>query len=201
MIKAIFFDLGDVVVLNSTKEFFQELAKNLKIDFEELMKLREEFTFNLCLGKISVNSFGKIIKDRFKLPAEPDKIISIWIASYKKIVKPNVRLLKTIRELKKDYVVGLISNIYDLTVKMEKERGIFEYFNPYILSCEVGLAKPQKEIFELALQKADLKGEECIFIDNREKHLMTAEGLGFKTILFKNNQQFVKGLKTFGLEI
>ncbi|MFC2143884.1 HAD-IA family hydrolase [Candidatus Aenigmatarchaeota archaeon] len=82
---------------------------------------------------------------------------------------------------------------------MNKDRGIFSYFEPAILSCEIGMAKPHKEIFELALQKLGLKSEECVFIDDREEHLDTPKSMGFKVIHYKDSEQLIKGFRKLGI--
>jgi putative hydrolase of the HAD superfamily len=95
----------------------------------------------------------------------------------------------------------MISNIYDLMAKLDRERGILDVFDPCILSCEVGLQKPNKDIFELALKEANLNANECVFIDNRERHLINPEELGFETILFENNTQTIDKLIGLGVQI
>ena len=201
MTKAILFDLGEVLVMNPAGAVLQEVARNLNIDLNKLKEIRKKYVYDLDTGKLSVSSFNKILKDKFNLPISSGEIDSIWKKSYRKVRTLNIELFNIAKQLKKKYKVGMISNIHDLMVRIDKGKGVFELFDPCVLSCEVGIAKPQKEIFELTLKKLKLKPEECVFIDNREKHLVVATELGFKTILFKNNQQLVKDLKVLGIKI
>lgn len=84
-------------------------------------------------------------------------------------------------------------------VEVDRERGILDIFDPCILSCEVGLQKPGKEIFKLALERANLKPEECVFIDNKEENLIDPKELGFYVILFENNKKTLEELNKLGV--
>jgi putative hydrolase of the HAD superfamily len=95
---------------------------------------------------------------------------------------------------------GLISNIYDLTVKTDRKRGLFDIFKPCILSCEVGLEKPQKEIYELALRELRVDAMNCVFTDNKPEYLKIPKELGFHVIHFQNNTQFIRELKKIGIK-
>jgi HAD superfamily hydrolase (TIGR01509 family) len=87
----------------------------------------------------------------------------------------------------------------DLYAKINRERDVFEPFDICILSCEVGLIKPQKEIFELAIRKLDLKPEECVLIDDREKYLSVPRDMGFRVIRYKGNKKLIEELKVIGV--
>lgn len=195
MIKVILFDLGDVLINNSFDSVLQEIANNLGISFEELKKMNEIYKKEMLVGELSVSGFNILLKEKLKLNLAPEEIDDIWEKSYEKVRTVNEELYDFAKRLKKKYIVGMISNIYDLTEKQDRERGIFDIFKPCILSCKVGLAKPGKEIFELALRELNLKAEECVFIDNREGHLVEPKQLGFKTILFENNDKTIEELE------
>ena len=47
----------------------------------------------------------------------------------------------------------------------------------------------------------DMKNKEVLFIDNQEWNLKPARKLRMKTILFKDNKQFVKDLKKLGVSV
>ena len=61
--------------------------------------------------------------------------------------------------------------------------------------------KPNKEIFEFALNKIKLKPEECLFIDDRYNNIITAKKLGINTIQCKNLTQLKKDLLSFSIQL
>ncbi|MFA5349017.1 MAG: HAD-IA family hydrolase [Candidatus Paceibacterota bacterium] len=198
MIKVIFFDLGDVLINNSFEQVLAEVARNLNIGYGDVNQINCEFKGKLMIGEMSVREVSSIIKDRLSLSLTVEEIYEAWEKSYEAVRIKNEELYSIVYKLKKKYVVGMISNIYDLMAKIDRERGILDDFNPCILSCDVGLQKPTKEIFELALKQTNLNANECIFIDNRLEHLISPTELGFHTILFEGNEKTIEALKELG---
>lgn len=66
------------------------------------------------------------------------------------------------------------------------EFGILKYFDPVIASEEIGVSKPSKEIFEMAVAKVNFKPLECIMIGDRlDNDIIPAKQIGMKTIWMK----------------
>lgn len=83
---------------------------------------------------------------------------------------------------------------------LKKLAWAYSKFDPLILSYETGFMKPEKEIYEKTLSKLKLKGEECVFIDDRGEHHSSPEQLGMQTIVFKNATQLKQDLKNVGVD-
>ncbi len=82
--------------------------------------------------------------------------------------------------------IVLISNA-DVLEKMAWDYSkISQYFDAAIFSCDVGYVKPQKEIYEIALQYINEDPSNCIFIgDGGSNELYGAKILGFTTVMVK----------------
>ncbi len=63
---------------------------------------------------------------------------------------------------------------------------LYEPFHYKFLSTEMGMRKPDKDIFMAAVQQLNASNEDVIFIDDKEENINTGISLGFKTILFEN---------------
>ena len=59
-----------------------------------------------------------------------------------------------------------------------------ERFDGGVYSFREGVVKPDPKIYEILLDRYDLKAEECVFIDDTEENVLSAEKLGFKGIVF-----------------
>lgn len=68
-----------------------------------------------------------------------------------------------------------------------------KYFKHKIVSGDVKCRKPEKKIYELALEKAQKTATECIFIDNSVKNLEAASELGIHPILFNRDKEAYTG--------
>lgn len=89
------------------------------------------------------------------------------------------------------FKIGLISNIISPVRDIIKRFGYYDVFDEVIFSCEVGLLKPQKEIYELALHRMDTIAQEAIFIDDKQLNLDTANTMGFTALLAKTPEQII----------
>lgn len=79
----------------------------------------------------------------------------------------------------------LLSNdVLEWSEFLTEYHGMNPYFKDKIVSGEVHLRKPDKAIFEYALEKLQCEAGDCIFVDNSVKNLRVAEELGMQTILF-----------------
>ncbi|MDB5165186.1 MAG: putative (S)-2-haloacid dehalogenase [Candidatus Saccharibacteria bacterium] len=108
----------------------------------------------------------------------------------------NEQLIAYAKELKKDYKIGLLSNIGDETMDQlfpVEERT--QLFDAFILSSQVGIIKPAREIFELAAHELGVASEECVMIDDLAKNVEGARMAGMQALLFTNNRQFQSDLQ------
>ncbi|MBU0898821.1 MAG: HAD family phosphatase [Nanoarchaeota archaeon] len=197
MIKAIIFDLGGVILQNKVEDVIKKISERLNIDYDSLFYLYKKHKQNMSSGKMSAKQFADLIKTKFKLDTD---VIQEWKKAYLETMPINEKMINIVKELKKNYKVAMVSNIPELHAQINKERGTFSYFNPTILSCEVHLTKPQKEIFKLTLRELKLNPKECVFIDDREENLSVPNEMGFYTVLFRNSEQLIKDLGKIGIK-
>jgi len=88
--------------------------------------------------------------------------------------------------LKQGYKIYILSNINDGTLKYFKDNfDIDSKVYGAIYSCQVGILKPDKAIFNLLLEKYDLVPAETLFLDDTKKNIDTAAELGIQTIWFR----------------
>ncbi|MDO4458887.1 MAG: HAD-IA family hydrolase [Clostridia bacterium] len=69
-----------------------------------------------------------------------------------------------------------------------------KYFDVLHVSGELGIKKPDPDIFLLTLEKLGLKAEECVYVDDRRKNLYAAESLGMTPILFNTRNVDYDGI-------
>lgn len=83
--------------------------------------------------------------------------------------------------------------------KVEREAGeqlsFLKYMDGGILSYRVREVKPEPAIYRLLLEQYGLKPEECVFLDDSPENIRTAETLGIKGIVVKNQEQAREELK------
>jgi HAD superfamily hydrolase (TIGR01509 family) len=89
-------------------------------------------------------------------------------------------VIPTFKELKKQGIkIGIIS---DTTLSLQKSLealGVGDYIDCYTSSKEVGVMKPDPQIYLSAIKKLDLSPEECIYVDDYIDEVVGAKKLGF----------------------
>jgi len=73
------------------------------------------------------------------------------------------------------------------------------YFDVFLSSCYLGLRKPDRKIFELALDVLQRDPEEVAFIDDRPGNCAAAEALGIHAIQYHDETQCSQALERLGL--
>ena len=101
-------------------------------------------------------------------------------------------------ELGKKYPLALLSNSessYLRNILIEKD--LEKLFDVILVSSEIGVAKPDREMFEMAINKLDVAPGEAVFIDDQQKNIDAAKAVGIKGIRFQNLEQLKKDLGEF----
>ncbi len=84
---------------------------------------------------------------------------------------------------------GILSNMpREWWRYFSKKFSLVEYFDPVVLSGEVGMRKPDKEIYFEFEKRSGIPLERSLFIDDRLSNLETASNLGIKTVHFKKDK-------------
>jgi putative hydrolase of the HAD superfamily len=79
--------------------------------------------------------------------------------------------------------------------------GLTHIFDTFLASCWIGVRKPEPNFFERCLEITAARGEQSIFIDDREENIAAADAFGFKVILFQSAEQLRRALGAAGLEL
>ena len=93
---------------------------------------------------------------------------------------------KCLEILSSQYKIGIIAN-QSLGTKERLERhGVLQYIDLVIASAEEGVAKPDKKIFEIALERSNCKPYDAVMIGDRiDNDIIPAKVLGMHTIWIK----------------
>ncbi|MBI2572817.1 HAD-IA family hydrolase [Candidatus Woesearchaeota archaeon] len=103
---------------------------------------------------------------------------------------------KLLKNLKKKYKLGLLSNTTIFESTVPQALGIEKIFDAKIYSWQLHSLKPSKKNFDEVCKMLGLKASECVFIDDGERNVKAAASYGFKTIRYQNIEQLKKELVT-----
>jgi putative hydrolase of the HAD superfamily len=134
-------------------------------------------------GEVSTADF----EQRFAalLETEPEGLIEGMFAGLQP-VEPMLEILRQAPEL--GIPTGLISNSWVMDHYTDEIR---ELFDVVVISAEVGLHKPQPEIFRLAAEELGLEPQECVFVDDLRENCEGAEAVGMTAVLHRDVEETI----------
>jgi len=107
-----------------------------------------------------------------------------------------------VSELRKNYkVIAFSGNIRERVEYLNEKYNLYEDFDDFVLSFNVGYSKENIGFYKILLEKIKYKPEECIFVDDWRENLDIAKGLGMKTILFYTPEQLKFDLRKLDVKV
>jgi len=194
-IRNIIFDLGGVILdidYNLTRDAFVNLGIR---NFDELysQKKQDHFFNDFETGCIKEQQFYDEIRKVSGLKLGDIEIENAWNALLQTI--PPKRL-KWIEFLKKNYRIFLLSNTNPIHIRaftkyLHNSYGddmLKEHFEKTYYSSEIGMRKPNADIFEHVLNENQLKKASTIFIDDSVQHVEGARMAGLNGVLLNKRE-------------
>lgn len=192
-IKALIWDMEGVLMLTDENDISSTVAKALNAPYEKVREIYFSDTNDkVDLGEITMDKFYEYVLDTLQISRDKKHLLEEVFYERAYIDED---LLKQIVEMSREYKIGLLSNYSnDLRPRIEKEWAIGSVFDEIIISCEVGMIKPDPAIFNLMLDRLDVKADESVFIDDRIKNIDGAKKIGLHTIFFTSREQALEEL-------
>jgi epoxide hydrolase-like predicted phosphatase len=182
-LRAVYFDFGGVIVRTEFQAPRQHLADRLKREYEDLEKavFESESARQASVGKITEEQHFSSVMQRLHLPVSDARSFADEFFSGD---VTDMELLDLARSLRKTHKVGLISNAWSGLRAWMTGRKMTDAFDEMIISAEVGLAKPDPRIYQLALEKLGVRAEESVFLDDFKENIVGARAVGMQAIHF-----------------
>jgi len=196
-IKAVFFDLGGVILRTEYQAPRQRLAEGFGMDYDEIDKVVFGGGPNgsgdrAIVGEITEEEHWLNVMKVLKQPAgELERIRDEFFGG--DVIDHEI--LDFLRSLKSNYKVGLISNAWNGLRDYILREKFDDAFHHMVISAEVGVAKPDPKIYHIALDQFHVQAGEAVFVDDFIENIEACEKLGMKGIHFKSREQAIKELK------
>lgn len=191
MIKAIYFDLFFTLIVPVYEKANNEYnILGLSVDKWEQYAENDTLYRERALGLVK-NETEIIDKIMSLMPFEVSAIQKEQVLYARELRMKNAlkmvskEILDVLKELKsKDINLGLISNADRIDCKYWNHSPLSQYFKDAVFSCNVGLLKPDRKIYELAMRRLNILPEQCLFVgDGGSNELCGAKLAGMRTVL------------------
>ena len=201
-IDTIIFDLGGVLVdWNPEYVFLKE--------FDGDRKKMKWFFDNICTSSWNEEQDGgKLMRiatqERIKLFPKHEKLIRMFYGRWEEMLKNEIPgTVEILNKLKKNnYKLIALTNWSAETFPVAIRK--FEFlksFEAIVVSGEIKMLKPFKEIYNYTINKYKLNPNKCVFIDDRLSNVVGAIECGIHGIQFEFPEKLIVNLKNIGVEI
>jgi 2-haloacid dehalogenase len=200
MIKNIIFDFGNVFIEWDPRLIFRQIIPDNALDHFMQTVWRDEWNNNLDSGIRFVEN-EQILSAKY--PQYKEYITYFhqhWYDSLNKENPGSIALLADVQQA--GYATYGLSNWSAETFPSTMEaHPFFKTLTGIVLSGNEKVCKPDPRIYQILLERYQLRPEECVFIDDRQENLDTAQRLGIKTVLFRTVEQVRECLRSKGIRI
>ena len=186
-VEAVIFDLGGVILnidYTLTAEAFMKLGLT---NFDEVYSqlCQTELFDRFETGEISTFHFINRVLDQLPRGCNGNQVVHAWNSMILDFPQERLDFLDGLKE---NYRIFLLSNTNDIHMEMvrrsqEKTTGhnrLEDYFEHVYLSCEMGLRKPDPEIFLRVCREQGLDPSKTLFIDDSPQHVEGAKAAGLQ---------------------
>lgn len=185
MIRNIVFDMGQVMIRFDPEIFMDRAGIH---DPDDRRQIRNELFRSVEWAQMDEGTLTEETAEPTIMARMPEKLrgtvrelLYNWAFPREQI--PGMEDL--VRRLKEaGYSIWLLSNASAMQPKYWQKVSVSRYFDGTLISCDVKVVKPSREIYRLFTEKFSLKPEECLFVDDAPANVAGAIACGWQGIVF-----------------
>ena len=193
-------DIGGVAVDFHADQLVHQASQLLGQSFDEVQRVvyHEELLLPFELGQISPAAYYEGLRERLKLSWTYEQFVRVW----NDIFTENRSVTQILERLRARHALTALSNTNLLHYQhLRATIPSLSVFSDWVVSCEVGLRKPDPKIYFLALERAKARPRQAVYIDDRPELVDAARSLGLTGIRFEHSVQLEQDLQAIGLNL
>ncbi|MFT4553184.1 MAG: putative hydrolase of the HAD superfamily [Chlamydiales bacterium] len=194
----IVFDHGSVLHKTDKVSIYQFMSEEMEVSLADAQEIYSRLKKHLKSGG-NEESFWKDYSKK-----NQHSFSQQWIAEFEAVRYQAIRdvpgmeaLVSNLRS--RGFQTAILSNVHKAQANRIKEHGMYDGFEPVLLSCDLGLRKPDPDIFKHLLNSIGAKFQNCIFIDNKMTNIEAARELGIEGIVFSSAGHLSRELQNRGI--
>lgn len=179
--KNIIFDIGNVLLSFQPEEYLNQFYdENTKNDLMAIIFSSDEWV-DLDFGKLTINQAIQNLTSRYPHYTQAITFVLNNWTNMLLPIKENIQLAYQLKE--KGYALYLLSNFHkEAFLEMNEYYDFFQIFDGGIISGFEHVVKPEKEIYQLLIDRYHINVQESLFIDDMLSNIHTAIDLGMQGI-------------------
>jgi putative hydrolase of the HAD superfamily len=198
-ITCLFLDIGGVLLNDGWDHHARKRATTkFRLKWAETEERHHQVFDTYEVGKLSLEEYLALTVFYQKRPFTPAQFREFIFAQS----KPNPQMIQLVRDLKTKYGLKIIvvsNEARELNAYRIGKFKLAGFVDSFVSSCFVHIRKPEADIFRLALDIAQVRPEQVVYIENTPMFVKVAEGLGIRSILHTDYRSTCNKLASFGL--
>ena len=186
---ALIFDLGGVVINLDTSRTITALAQSLGVSPNTLWQALQADEDFLAYerGQISDDDFLSVLENFTPRPVTREQLVAGWNAMLLDIPPERIALIKQLAQNHRLFVLSNTNGIHidgfnEILLQATgyqslADIGVFEHI---YYSYEVGMRKPDQEIYQYVVDHAGLDPARSLFMDDNPDNLVGAQSVGLQ---------------------
>ena len=200
-VQNLLFDLGGVIYGIDIQRMFDAFQPMLKPGHEMVKFTKDdqhEVFYQMDKGEVPAEGFAAILQEVYHLNGSTEEILDAWNALLVEVLPGRE---EGFAALAPHYNMALLSNtnFFHREVFEPQCAHIFQHLDRLFFSCEMGMRKPDAEIYLKVLADMDWKAEETLFIDDTRSNIEAAKALGIQTFWMEKETDFFPLLEQLGV--
>jgi glucose-1-phosphatase len=198
VIKTILLDLGNVIIPFDFKRAYARMAALCGCAVEEVpVRIRATgLVAPFEKGEIEAEPFVHELSAALNLDITYSEFCEWWSSVF---LQPTLVSEALLEDLRSRHRLLALSNTNAIHFAMVKEAyPLLRHFDDYVLSYEVGAAKPEAKIYREAIARAQCDPGECFFTDDLAVNVEAARAHGMDAVQFVSAEQLERELRARG---
>ncbi len=199
MIKNILFDLGGVLLDFDLGKMARGFSRVCDLSEDEVRKIifgADKAAFE-C-GKISNSEFYGTLTRKLNCNIDFQEFSEMWCD----IFCAKNEMMDLFEKLTENYPIYLLSNTDPLHFQFILDRfPVLRKCRGFALSYELKVCKPDRRFYSKAMEKLQLKEEECFYVDDWPENVEAAKEFGIRAIHYNGVEGVAKELRKIGVEV
>ena len=189
MIKAVIFDMYETLIThyNSPLYMGKQIAMDMDLDESKFREIWNASDDDRTLGKRTLED---VIEEILVVNNRYSKELFELIVTKRRKSKEEIfmhmhpEIIPLLEAIKASNIkIGLITNCYNEERDTIRKSVLYKYFDSVCMSCELGIKKPDREIFNRCMVELNVTASECLYVgDGGSYELEAASSLGMNTV-------------------
>jgi putative hydrolase of the HAD superfamily len=200
-IRWVLFDLGGVFVAASAGDVARRVAQELGVPRRRLLDAAGSYLPAVTRGEITLRQAYSGLVDDLGTAVSPDQVLDVHLAEFRRqCSEHDPQAVDLARRLRQEFRVACLTNTEPEVAEICRRSGLFDYFERAFTSVDLGLAKPDPEIYRVVAEDLGCPTGCIFFTDDRPENIEGARCAGMRAVQWRGVEDFEARLRSAASE-